>query len=107
MKGDPSMEHQEHDAIEPHGGTLIERVAEPLRAAELRARARSLPSLELHVRELADLEMIAVGALSPLEGFMGAADYRRVVTDGRLSNGLPWTIPVTLSADRAQAGGWR
>jgi sulfate adenylyltransferase len=47
--------------------------------------------------------MIACGALSPLAGFLGAADYRRVVDEGRLAEGLPWTVPVTLSATRDQA----
>jgi ATP sulfurylase len=91
--------HKE-DAIAPHGGQLIDRVADETRAAELRARAATLPRLELHIRELADLEMIAIGALSPLTGFMGPDDYERVVAEGRLASGLPWTIPVTLSASR-------
>jgi ATP sulfurylase len=88
------------DAIAPHGGTLIDRVADERRAADLKARAPRLPRLDLHVRELADLEMIATGALSPLEGFMGPGDYDSVVNKGRLANGLPWTIPVTLSIAR-------
>jgi ATP sulfurylase len=88
------------DAIAPHGGTLIDRVADERRAADLKARAPRLPRLDLHVRELADLEMIATGALSPLEGFMGPGDYDSVVNNGRLANGLPWTIPVTLSISR-------
>jgi sulfate adenylyltransferase len=97
----------ESDAIQPHGGTLIDRVAEPERAAELQARAPSLPRLELHIRELADLEMIATGALSPLHGFMKKADYQRVLDEGRLADGLPWTIPVTLSATRDEAAALR
>ncbi len=90
------------DAIAPHGGTLINRVADDARAADIRKRAERLPRLELHVREMADLEMIASGAFSPLEGYMNVADYRRVVDEGRLANGLPWTIPITLGATRAQ-----
>jgi sulfate adenylyltransferase len=97
----------ETDAIQPHGGVLIDRIASAERAAELKSRAPSLPRLTLHVRELADLEMIACGALSPLEGFMGQADYRRVVDEGRLASGLPWTIPVTLSVRRAEAAALR
>ncbi len=93
----------EHDAIQPHGGVLIDRVADPERAAELKKRAGTLPRLDLHVRELADLEMIASGAFSPLDGFMCKANYQRVVAEGRLENGLPWTIPVTLSASKEQA----
>src|SRR5438094_7537187 len=93
----------EHDAIAPHGGVLVDRVASPERAAELKARAPSLPRLELHVREIADLDMIAVGALSPMDGFMTRTDYARVVAEGRLANGLPWTSPITLSATRDRA----
>src|SRR5205823_2055577 len=51
----------------------------------------------LDVRAMCDLELIAVGALSPLEGFMGRADYRSVLERGRLASGLPWTVPITLS----------
>jgi sulfate adenylyltransferase len=93
----------EHDAIAPHGGVLVDRVASPERAAELKARAPSLPRLDLHVREIADLDMIAVGALSPMDGFMTRKDYARVIDEGRLASGLPWTIPITLSAPRERA----
>ncbi len=93
-------EMTEQDAIAPHGGTLIDRRADEKLAAELRARAAKLPHIELHVRELADLEMIAAGALSPLSGFMGPEDYQHVVEAGRLASGLPWTIPVTLTVGR-------
>jgi ATP sulfurylase len=94
----------EKDAIAPHGGTLVDRVADPARAEELKKRAATLPRIELHVRELADLEMIATGALSPLDGFMCEANYKRVVAEGRLHDGLPWTIPVTLGVSKDQAG---
>jgi sulfate adenylyltransferase len=86
-----------NDAIAPHGGTLVNRVAAPDEAAKLTKEAESLPRIDLHVREIADLELIAVGALSPLDGFMCRDNYERVVAEGRLANGLPWTIPVTLS----------
>jgi ATP sulfurylase len=90
----------EQDAILPHGGTLVDRRADAKRAADLRGRAERMPHIDLHIRELADLEMIATGALSPLEGFMGPENYQHVVESGRLANGLPWTIPVTLSVPR-------
>ena len=54
-------------------------------------------------RELSDLEMLAVGALSPLTGFQGEADYRSVLDSMRLANGLPWAIPVVLSVSEDQA----
>jgi sulfate adenylyltransferase len=88
------------DAIAPHGGVLVDRAADEATRKELLERVErgELPEIRLNVRELSDLEMIACGALSPLTGFMGRADYERVVAEGRLANGLPWTIPVTLSA---------
>ncbi|MEM9772607.1 MAG: sulfate adenylyltransferase [Cyanobacteria bacterium P01_D01_bin.73] len=91
------------DAIAPHGGVLINRVASPEQKAEFLAQADSLPRVALDDRALCDLITIAIGALSPLEGFMGKADYEPVVTDMRLANGLPWSIPVTLSVTEAVA----
>ena len=94
---------EQADAIAPHGGVLINRLADEKTAAELKKKAAGLPKHDLHVRELADLEMIACGALSPLDGFMCAGNYNRVVKEGRLEKGLPWTIPVTLSVSREAA----
>jgi sulfate adenylyltransferase len=62
-----------------------------------------MPRLTLNNREASDLLMIANGAFSPLTGFMGRSDYEGVVKGSHLASGLPWTIPVTLSADRHQA----
>jgi sulfate adenylyltransferase len=92
------------DAIAPHGGVLVDRFADEATRSDLLARAAAseLPELRLNTRELSDLEMIAAGAFSPLTGFMTRADYERVVAEGRLAGGLPWTIPITLSA-RAEA----
>jgi len=88
---------------EPHGGTLINRQVIGADAERLADEARGLPARELNARELSDLEMIAIGGFSPLTGFMTEPDYRRVVDEMRLANGLPWTIPVTLSLDEEQA----
>lgn len=87
--------------IAPHGGLLIDLVASAGREAELRARAGGLPRIVLTARQLSDLDLLAIGALSPLEGFMGESDYTSVVADMRLANGLVWSIPVTLAVDRA------
>ena len=90
--------------IAPHGGTLVNRTAGSAEAqAELREAAKGLRALTLTGRELNDLAMIANGACSPLTGFMSRADYDRVVTDVRLANGLPWSIPVVLAVDRDEA----
>ena len=84
--------------IAPHGGALVDRTGE--RPDDL----DSLETVQLASRELSDLDMIASGALSPLEGFMGGADYGRVVEDLHLVNGLPWGMPVCLAVDAAPSG---
>jgi ATP sulfurylase/adenylyl-sulfate kinase len=89
--------------IAPHGGQLIDRLASPAQAAALRDRLGALPRLTLGPRALSDLDMIAVGAFSPLDGFLKQADYLSVVDRMRLSSGLPWSIPITLSASPAEA----
>ena len=89
--------------IPPHGGQLIDREVTGPEAATLEERARSLPALRLSSRALSDLELIAIGAFSPLEGFMTARQYRSVVDEMHLSEGLPWSLPVTLAASREEA----
>lgn len=89
--------------ISPHGGELINRVVVGDFRAELLERASQLPQIVLNDANLADLEMIAIGAMSPLKGFMGRADYESVLEQMRLSNGLPWTLPITLAVDSAIA----
>jgi len=84
--------------IHPHGGRLVNRIASGEERDQLAREADALPTLQLNQRELADLEMIAIGAMSPLEGFMTEPDYRSVVDSMRLANGLVWSIPVVLSA---------
>jgi sulfate adenylyltransferase len=84
--------------IAPHGGELVERTAE--RPHDL----ASLPVVTLTSRELSDLDMLACGALSPLDGFMGQDDYEAVLETMRLANGLPWALPVCLAVDEAPRG---
>jgi len=79
--------------ISPHGGELVDRTGP---APDDLADLTSLP---LTARELSDLDMLAAGALSPLEGFMGRADYESVLDDMRLASGLPWALPVCLAVD--------
>lgn len=84
--------------ILPHGGALVDRVLHgPARDAAL-ARAADLPSLTLDTWARSDLELIATGVVSPLTGFMSRRDYRAVVDELRLANGLPWTLPIVLRA---------
>jgi len=84
--------------IPPHGGTLVDRTGERPGGID------TLERLTLTPREVADLDMIASGALSPLEGFMGRADYERVVAEMRLASGIPWALPVCLAVDEAPSG---
>lgn len=94
------------ELIAPHGGELVWLVTEGGEREELIARSRYLPLLTLSAGESYDLEMIATGAYSPLTGFMGRKDYRSVLSQKRLSSGLPWTIPVTLAAPLSAAA-WK
>ncbi|MEG4007489.1 sulfate adenylyltransferase [Microcoleus sp. Pol11C1] len=88
---------QHSDRIAPHGGTLVHRIATLDQRQEFFDKAEVLPRVQLSDRSISDLQMIAIGALSPLKGFMNEADYRSVVKQMRLSNGLPWSVPITLS----------
>lgn len=90
-------------SIAPHGGTLINRYLRGDMAEATREMARSLKTITLSPMNVSDVELIACGAVSPLQGFMGQADYQSVVDDMRLTNGLPWTIPVTLPVDEETA----
>ena len=83
--------------IEPHGGELVDRTGDRPDDVE------QLEVVPLTSRELSDLDMLASGALSPLEGFMGE-DYERVVEEMRLASGLPWALPVCLAVDKAPEG---
>jgi sulfate adenylyltransferase len=84
--------------IEPHGGKLIDRTGPRPEGVD------RLEHIPLTSRELSDLDMLASGALSPLEGFMNQHDYERVVEEMRLARGLPWALPVCLAVDRAPDG---
>lgn len=87
----------------PHGGRLINRELTGEAKAEALARARHLLRVEMDERELADLEMLGVGALSPLTGFMSRAEYETAVDSMRLPDGLLWSMPVTLAVSKAEA----
>jgi ATP sulfurylase/adenylyl-sulfate kinase len=96
--------------IAPHGGTLVNRIADSTSAGELRRNAASWPSVTLNARQLSDVEMIGIGAFSPLTGFIGSRDYNAVIDDMHLASGLVWPIPVTLAttadnAEKLQIGG--
>ena len=85
--------------IAPYGGTLVDLLVPPERARELHDRAARLSSIQLSDRSLCDLELLATGAFSPLDRFMREADYRRVLSEMRLQNGVLFPIPLTLPVD--------
>ncbi len=89
--------------IAPHGGTLVNRLVDDENKAVLQQRAAGAPVVQLSAVSLSDLELIATGVFSPLQGFMKQADYTSVVHDMHLCNGLPWTIPITLPVDLTTA----
>lgn len=91
----------------PHGGVLVNRLFGAEEAAALKQRAPRLPAVTLDATGLADLEMIAVGAYSPLAGFLGAADYERVLAEMRLASGIVWPIPITLAVRQEEAAALR
>lgn len=88
--------------IAPHGGFLVDRLAPADQVEALLAEAAGLPRIVANPVIARDIEMIGVGAFSPLTGFMGEADYQAVVETGRLAKGLPWTVPITCDLGQAK-----
>lgn len=80
----------------PHGGALVSCFVSGEQAKELAEKALSLPFVDLDAEAEADVELLATGAYSPLEGFLTSKDWFRVVAEMRLENGLPWPVPVML-----------
>jgi len=93
-----------YDVIRPHGGVLVDRVLRGEVREAVRERAARMVKLPLGPMGLSDLELLAVGALSPLTGFMRKEDYDRCVTEIRLTSGMLWPIPITLAVEQELAG---
>jgi sulfate adenylyltransferase len=93
------------ETISAHGGRLINRELAGVERETLLERVPEMTRIDLSAREVSDLEMIANGAFSPLEGFMCEDDYVSVRGNKHLASGLPWTIPITLSASDNLAEG--
>ncbi len=85
--------------IPPYGGVLVDLLAPDDEAAELTRYANQLPSIRLSSRSVCDLELLAVGAFSPLDRFMGEADHQSVLDEMRLTNGFVFPIPIPLPID--------
>jgi sulfate adenylyltransferase len=93
-----SSEGRSH-LITPYGGTLVDLVVPPEELEALKQKAGSLPSLRISERAVCDLELLASGAFSPLDRFMGHADFQRVLEEMRLTSGHIFPIPVTLPVE--------
>ena len=85
----------ENSSIKPHGGTLVNRMS--------KSDPTGLYSITISEDLANDVENIADGIFSPLEGFLGKQDFESVVSKGRLANGLAWTIPTVLDVDSQTA----
>jgi sulfate adenylyltransferase len=88
---------------QPHGGVLVNRVLPEEASRALADGLADAPSVTIGPREILDLDLIAVGAFSPLTGYMASADYHSVVETMHLANGLAWSLPITLTVSSEQA----
>ncbi|MCU6711704.1 sulfate adenylyltransferase [Paenibacillus sp. J5C_2022] len=88
--------------ILPHGGKLINRIAQGEEREAALNKATSLPAITINAWTISDLDLIGVGAFSPLTGFMNEMDYRSVVHNMKLADGTLWSIPITLAVQEEE-----
>lgn len=88
--------------VPPHGGKLIPLLAEGEELAAAREKAGALPIVRMTSRETSDLIMMATGAFSPLRGFMCRTDYKGVIDNMHMKDGILWPIPITLAVDKSE-----
>ncbi len=93
-------DHNADPLIEPYGGSLVNRMVTGDERLKLVEKANHLASIQLSTRAMSDLELLATGAFSPLDRFMGQDDYERVMAEMRLADGTLFPIPITLTIDR-------
>lgn len=86
--------------VPPHGGKLIDRV---LKESPDHKYLKNLPKIHIDEATQMDVEQIAIGTFSPLEGFMGKKDLKNVLNNMRLANGTIWTLPIILTINQEQA----
>jgi sulfate adenylyltransferase len=92
--------------VSPYQNQLVNLMVSNEEKQELIDRSNRLPSIQISARSLCDLELLATGAFSPLDRFMGKADYERVLTEMRLKSGVLFPIPVTLPVDESALPSW-
>jgi sulfate adenylyltransferase len=95
-----SFSEQKDILIKPYGGTLVDLFVPEEKREDLRVRAASLPRVQLNARNVCDLELLATGGFSPLNRFMNRADYDRVLEKLRLTSGVLFPLPVTLTVKK-------
>lgn len=91
--------------MSPHGGKLVDTLVSDAKGAELAREAARLPQVRLSAKQSCDLEMITIGAFSPLTGFMGSDDFESVCKTMKLASGRTWSIPILLSVKKDEAPG--
>src|SRR5690554_4811742 len=82
---------------QPHGGKLVNQVLTGEERDQMLAKAKELPMIMVDLEAVITLEMIAIGVMSPNEGFMNEADYDSVLSNGRLENGVVWPVPLSFA----------
>src|SRR5690606_13765566 len=87
---------------QPHGGELVNQVLAGWEREQALERAKTLPKIMVDLEAVITIEMIATGVLSPHRGFMNEADYKSVLTTGRLTNGLIWPVPLSFAPTGAR-----
>ena len=92
--------------IEPYGGKLVDLMVAGEERQELLDRSNHLPSIQISPRSVCDLELLATGAFSPLDRFMGKEDYERVLTEMRTKDGTLFPIPITLPVEEGALTNW-
>lgn len=93
---------QGDNLIPPYGGSLVNLVVSGDERQQLLEQANHAPSIQISARALCDLELLATGAFSPLDRFMGKADYERVLEEMRLQSGMLFPMPITLSVSETE-----